>query len=219
VIKVEFLRFIIIVGFVWVIIVPLQLNLKRLLKIYDKVFPFSILREGATYDTAYDNFKDYITNEGKILNLSVPVIILAIPVLFLSESNYFFNLGFYLTFAIPSAMLLCRIKTFGDNSILPETGLGYEPIGSWLLSYLCLMWGLVVGFSALNFADILLYFPLITISLALISSMIPMFPDYINKLLPYEIRSEKGMWTLRIITAVAICIQLVANVYLSSLTS
>jgi len=213
----EFLRLIIIIGIIFAIGIPLQLNVKRLLKFYDRVFPYSILREGATYDFTLDNFNDSVTHEGKILNLSFPFIIISIPVLFFSEFNYFFNIGCYLAFLLPVLMLLCRIRTFGDNNILPETGLGYEPIESWKLSFLALMWGLMIGFSALYFTEIPLHIPLVIISLALISSMIPMFPDYINKILPYEIRTNKGLWTLRIINVVAICIQGVVCTYFSLL--
>jgi len=213
----EFLRLIIISVILFAIAIPLQLNLVNLLKFYDRVFHYSILREGATYDNIYDNFEDSVTNEGKILHLSFVAIFLSIPTLFSSEFNYFFNLGFYLGFVIPAVVLLCRIKTFGDNNISPETGLGYEPIQYWVLSYLSLFWALMIGFSALYFTDIPLYIPLVTISLAIMSSMVPMFPDYINKLLPYEIRSEKGMWTLRIINVVTISIQGVVFLIFSSL--
>jgi len=203
----EYLRLIIISGIMLAIAIPLQLNVNRLLKFYDKLLPYSMLREGATYDTTISNFKDYVTHEGKILFVFFPAVILIIPVLFAFEFNYFLNLGIYFGLALPEIMLLCRIKTFGDNNILPETGLGYEPLESYGLSVLSSFWFLVVGFSTLYFTDIPLYIPLVIIILALISSIIPMFPDYINKILPYEIRSEKGAWTLKIIALVAIGIQ------------
>ena len=148
------------------------------------------------------------------MNLSFPSIILLIPALFLSEFNYLFNLGCYLVFALPSIMLLCRIKTFSEDSILPETRLGYDPFQSWLLSLLSLSPGLVIGLSGLYLGDTPFHVSLIRTSLALISSMITMFPDYINKLLSYEIRSEKGRWTLIIINVVAITMQGVVFVFM-----
>ena len=211
----EFLRFIMISGILLAVAIPLQLNAVNLLKFYDRVFPYSFLREGASYDNiSFANFKDSITNEGKILFLSTILIILPIPALFASEFNYFFNLGFYLGFAIPAFVLLCRINVFGDNNVLSETGLGYEPLESWGMSYLSLFWFLTAGFSQLYFTSIPIYMSLVIISLALVFSMIQLFPDYINKILPYEIRSEKGFWTLRIITLVGIGIQWIVRYFL-----
>ena len=214
----DIVRIIMIFGAIMAIFIPLHLNLKNLLKFYDKKFSFSILREGATYDNLYDNFNDIVTNEGKILNMGISLIFISIPLLFAFESNYFLNLGIYLIFAFPAIMLLCRIRTFGDSNILPGTGLGYDPMESWRLSLLSCMWGFMIGFSSLNFISWeYLDIPLITISLAVISGMIPIFPDYINKLVSYEIRSKKGLWTLRIICVVSIVIQLVVNEFLLSI--
>ena len=112
-------------------------------------------------------------------------------------------------------MLLFRIKTFSDDNILPETGLGYDPLQCWKLSFLSLAWGLLIGFSGLYFSYIPLYVSLTIISLAILSSMIPIFPDYLNNLLSYDIRSEKGLWFLRKLTVVAISIQGVAFVFFS----
>jgi hypothetical protein len=200
----ELLRMIIVFGIITIIGTSLQLKLKNVLRFYNKMFPYPILREGAIYD----NLKPGdLTYEGQVIHLAVSASISLFPFLFLSEFNYFFNLGAYLVFVLPALMILSRIKTFSDDNILFETGLGYEPLKCWVLSFLCLVMGLAIGFSQFYFNHIPFYVPLIIITLALMSSLIPIFPDKINKHLSYDIRSEKGMWTLKIFVAIAIFIQ------------
>jgi len=59
---------------------------------------------------------------------------------------------------------------------------------------------LVCGdFFVLNVSDNLIL-PVITLVLILIAGLIPIFPDYINKFLSYDIRSEKGESFLEKIT-------------------
>lgn len=210
----EFIRFIIVIGMVWIICAFLSLIQLYILKFVNNRIPYKILRNGS-----FDNIKPWrkpgdLTYAGQVLILSI-LIPSFFPILFISESNYFFNLGFFLLMLIPTCMILFRINTFNDDSILPETRLGYDPLQSWVLSFLAMMMGLVIGFSELNFSYIPIYVPLITISLALISGLIPMFPDYLNRFLSYDIRSERGYWFLRIVTGVSIAIQGAVFIYFS----
>jgi len=235
----DFLRFIIIFGIMFLIAIPLELNWINLVKFYDKVFSYPILHEGITYEnlregpTTKDALKialkdpygfnneaetmldDYLTYEGKIINLSIPLVIMPIPILFLFEDSFFINLGFYLFCALPAVMLLCRIKTFGSSNILPETGLGYEPLNSWKLLLISMV-GVMLGLASIYFPNVPFHFSLVIISSALAFALIPLFPDYINKILPYEIRSEKGYSTLRTIVLIAFYIQMAIFVILSS---
>ena len=181
-------------------------------KFIDKITPFPFLREGSSYN---DRHIKNITYEGFVVQTFIMMAIMSIVVLFASEINVYFNIGFFLVAILPPSFLLLRIKTFSDSSILPETNRGYDPVDSYVLSFLGMAMGLVIGFSSLNFDYTPLIFPIVMISGALITSLIPIFPDYINKILPYEIRSEKGTWTLRIINAVAISIQGVIFLYFS----
>lgn len=183
---------------------------ERIVRFFDKTFSYPILREGCDYsDKPLD-----LTYEGTVLSI-VLIPIECVPMLFLSEFNYFFNIGVYLGFVIPTIMILFRINTFSDKSILLETGLGYEPRQCWVLSFLNLAWPLAIGFSSLYFSDNPFYFSLITITLALFCSMIFIFPDYVNKFLSYDIRSEKGYWFLKKISATTIFIQGLVFIFFS----
>ncbi|WP_155930677.1 hypothetical protein [Methanobrevibacter arboriphilus] len=116
---------------------------------------------------------------------------------------------------LPSLMPLLRIHTFNNDNISPETGLGYNPTLLWLLSFFALVMGFGVGFSGLYFDNIPKYIPVIIITLALLSSLIPIFPDKINKYLSYDIRSSKGDWALKKLIVLAISIQLIFFLYFS----
>lgn len=101
---------------------------------------------------------------------------------------------------------------------MPETGLRYDPKQCWVLCFFCLMMGLMIGFSELYFSDIPLYVPIITISLALLSSLIPIFLDVVNRFLSFDIRSERGYKVLRTVTAIAIGIQSIVFLYFALTT-
>ncbi len=172
-------------------------------KFLEKISPFPYLRENGHYGGTIED----ITYEGMVIKFFFISILCSILVFFFSDINIFTNIGLSISFLLPGCMLLLRIHTFSDDNILSETGMGYNPTHCWILSFLAGAFCLVIGFSGLNFSNIPLYIPIITIAFTLLCFMIPIFPDYINKLLSYDIRSEKGYLTLRIITAVAIFIQ------------
>jgi hypothetical protein len=91
-----------------------------------------------------------------------------------------------------------RIHTFSDDNILPETETGYAPLGSWVLSMFAST-GLYMLFPAFGSGEPL-YFFVIVLIIGLSAALVPIFLDYINKLLPYDIRSEKGVKLLIVIT-------------------
>jgi len=169
----------------------------------EKISPFPILREKRTDDDL--KLKD-ITYEAFIIKTFIWSVILSIVALFASEVNFYFNIGFSLVIILPPLFLLLRIKTFSDSNILPKTNRGYNPGESYILSILGGFMGLAIGFSSLNFDYTPISFPIIMISGALFVMLIPIFPDYINKFLDYDIRSERGANLLRYITATGIFI-------------
>lgn len=207
----EFLRVIIIIIIICSFIGFLLNSLSpKFLEFMDKKFSFNILNDGDNYNMKYPMF----SYQGKTLTLSFLGII-AIPLFFLSEFNYFFNFGVFLSFLLPGWMLLLRINTFNNDNISSETGLGYDPIFSWILAFLALSMGFAIGFSDLYFNYIPKYIPFVLILLAFLSSLIPIFPDKINKYLSFDIRSEKGVWDLKILTALSIFIQSLFFLYSS----
>jgi hypothetical protein len=105
-------------------------------------------------------------------------------------------------------MLALRTRTFNDDNILSETGIGYNPIQSYVLSFL----GFVMLIPAFFSSEVHLDFGIIVLILSLISSMIPIFPDYFNSFLSYDVRTEKGQNIFRLIS-ISLIIVLFAFMY------
>lgn len=164
-------------------------------KFLDNISPFPFLREGGKYK--YTNFAEDMTYQGQILWIDFSVFIACISIL-LSFGLNWIGWVFALPALFPALMLLLRIRTFSDDSILPETGIGYDASKAWRLSMIGSL-GLAVVFFVLNVSDNLIL-PIITLVLILLGGLIPIFPDYINKYLSYDIRSERGELFLEKIT-------------------
>lgn len=164
-------------------------------KFLDKIFPFPLLREGGKYK--YKNFQKDLTYQGQIVYNGSIGIIIFISLFFSFGLNW---IGWALSspFLLSSFMFFLRIHTFTDDNILPETGMGYDVTESWKLSLIGST-GLAIIFFVLNISDNLIL-PIITLILILIAGLIPLFPDYINNYLSYDIRSEKGQSFLEKIT-------------------
>ncbi|OQD59432.1 hypothetical protein MBBAR_3c00880 [Methanobrevibacter arboriphilus JCM 13429 = DSM 1125] len=96
-----------------------------------------------------------------------------------------------------------RVRTFSDDNILPETGIGYNFKFSYFLSLFASV-GFFMVFPLFFGAKDHLYFFVIVFILALAGAVVPVIPDQINKLLPYDIRSEKGQKLLVAITLVLV---------------
>lgn len=207
----EFLRVITIIILMSIICLVLNSVKSYFLEYADKKFSLNVLREGTNYKVK----QSCLTIQGKVVLIFFSVTLIPLPSLFLSEFNYFFNLGVFLSFLLPGLMLLLRIHTFNEDNVYSETGLGYDPILSWILAFLALSMGFAIGFSDLYFNYIPKYIPFVLILLAFLSSLIPIFPDKINKYLSFDIRSGKGVWVLKILTAVAIFIQSLFFLYSS----
>lgn len=160
----------------------------------DNHFSFPLLRERGNYK--YKNFQEEFTYQGQAIYAGFAGVILAISVFFSFGLNWvgwaLFS-PFFLSF-----IFFLRIGTFNDDNILPETGMGYDVTKSWTLSLIGSI-GLSVIFFVLNISDSLIL-PIIALLLILITGLIPLFPDYINKYLSYDIRSEKGQSFLEKIT-------------------
>lgn len=102
---------------------------------------------------------------------------------------------------------MLRIRTFRDDNILPEVGWGYDPSASFIFSWLVAFTGFVIGFSRFYSMGFPLYVPFIVIIISLISCIVPMFPDYVNKVVPSDVRTEEGGKWLIFVNLIALSIQ------------
>lgn len=161
----------------------------------DKIFSFPYMREGCDY-----NIKNYecLTYEGFIVNLLYVMVALSLSFLIGFEFNLII-VAVCFTMLFPAILLFLRIHTFSDDNILPETETGYAPFGTWFLSMFGST-GLYMIFPAFFGSSEPLYFFVTVLILGLSATLVPIFPDYINKLLPFEIRTEKGVKLLIVIT-------------------
>jgi hypothetical protein len=162
----------------------------------DKMSPFPYLREGGSYK--YKNASEELTYQGNVLSNSIGAVLMLIGI-YLVFGFTFFPTILIFPFFIPFILILLRIRTFSDDSILPETGIGYNPLESYRLSLIASA-GFIVLLTMLWFNEPPLYFYIIGLILGLISYLMPIFPDYIGKFLHYELRTEKGQTLLWIIT-------------------
>ncbi|MGL6298994.1 MAG: hypothetical protein ACRC1M_07505 [Methanobacteriaceae archaeon] len=181
----------------WVLI---KIGLWRFL---DKILPFSFFREN--YDGSMN--LNRVTYQGQAIWLFILMGSFSIIFLFLDVENPGIRFGMFLSFFLPSLLLLIRIHTFNDSNILPETGFGYDSFNCWKFSCLSTIPGFMFGISGLFFSMIPLYV-LLLIPLACICCLVPIFPDYVNRYLSYDIRSKRGIEFLRTFSVFAFVIQI-----------
>ncbi len=162
-------------------------------KFLDKVSPFPYLRDGGSYK--FENAQEELTSQATILLSFFGISVGYFCFLLVFGLNYFI---FLFPVFFPSLMLLLRIHVFSDDNILSETGIGYNPMEIYLLSFLG-SFGLVMLVPAFFSDEIHLEFGFIVLVLSLVVSLIPIFPDYVNRFLPYDVRTEKGQNLFRII--------------------
>lgn len=148
---------------------------------------------------------DDYSYEGMVFWL-LPSVLIAMVVLFypfaVVRGNFPFYLGAMIGFLYPSLIMLLRLKTFSDTKIKESTGLGYHP-GAYLAISLGAGWFMTArGFSMLNFQNIPSELAYITIILGLIAQTIPLFPDYIDKISPTDLRSKTGLLFMGIIAVI-----------------
>lgn len=162
----------------------------------DKISPFPYLREGGSYK--YKNASEELTYQGNVLSNSIGAAFILFGIYLVFGFSFFPSLLFF-PLLFPYFLFLLRIRTFSDDSILIETGIGYNPLKSYRLS-LASSVGFIVLLTILWFNEVPLYFYIIGLILGVISYLIPIFPDYISKFVHYEVRSEKGQNLLWLIT-------------------
>jgi len=153
----------------------------------------------------YNGGLDDQTYEGIILE--TPVIILAAALvsyypIVVALQNFSGYIGFVVIFLFPFILELLRIKTFSDSSILEETGIGYHPAFCFLFSIAAGGFMTIRGFSMLNFPDMPLELAYFVIVLGLFAQAIPLFPDYIEKILHRNLRSKIGLRFMGILAVV-----------------
>lgn len=171
------------------------------------------VREGV-----YQGGLDDQTYEGIILETSLVILMLAavtyLPIA-VSMHNFPGYFGFVMVFFFPFIILLFRIRTFSDSSILERTDLGYHPAYCFLLSVFAGGYTTGTGFSMLNFSDpVGLAYSMILVGL--IAQTIPLFPDYINKLVPFEIRSKFGYKFMVFLAVIIFIVTWIIHIYLQS---
>ena len=169
--------------------------------------------------SVYQGGLDDQTYEGIILE--TPLVILAMAVFFyypfvVSLNNFPIYLGFITIFLFPFLILLLRIRIFSDSSILERTGIGYHPAYCFLLSIFAGGFTTGTGFSMLNFPEDPVGLAYSMIIVGLIAQAIPLFPDYINKILPFEIRSKFGYKFMVVLAIVIFFATWLIHIYLQS---
>ena len=163
-------------------------------KFLDKISPLPYLREESNYK--FRNAQEEVTSQGMILFLFLNFSVYYLLFLLVFGFDYFMII-FPVFF--PSLMLALRTRTFSDDNILPETGIGYNFIQSYVLSFLGSL-GFLMLVPAFFSSEVHLDLGVIVLILSLISSLVPLFPDYFNRFLPYDVRTKKGQNVFRIIS-------------------
>lgn len=111
-------------------------------------------------------------------------------------------LGIAVGFLYPSVVMLLRLRTFSDANIQVSTGMGYHP-GAYLFISLGAGWFMVLrGFSMLNFPNIPSELSYIVLGMGLLAMTIPLFPDYLDKVMPVDLRSSSGLRLMGLIAVV-----------------
>lgn len=175
-------------------------------KFLDKISPLPYLREGSNYK--FRNAQEEVTSQGMILFLFLNFSVYYLLFLLVFGFDYFMII-FPVFF--PSLMLALRTRIFNDYSVLSETGIGYNPFQSYILSFLGSL-GFLMLVPAFFSSEVHLDLGFIVLILSLISSLVPIFPDYFNRFLPYDIRTEKRQNVFRIIS-ISLIIVLFAFMY------
>ena len=148
---------------------------------------------------------DDYSYEGMVLWLLPSFALIAIVMFYpfaVVRANFPFYVGAMIGFLYPSLIMLLRLKTFSDTKIEESTGLGYHP-GAYLAISLGAGWFMTArGFSMLNFPNIPSELAYITIILGLMAQTIPLFPDYLDKISPTDLRSKTGLLFMGIIAVI-----------------
>ncbi|WP_225369149.1 hypothetical protein [Methanobrevibacter arboriphilus] len=143
-----------------------------------------------------------MSSEGFIINSFILIVILNLSVLIAFEFSLV-SVAVFLPILIPACLILLRINIFSEDNILPETEIGYFPIFSYILSFIASI-GFFMIFPAFTSNEGSFWFYIIVFVLASIGAIVPVIPDQINKLLPYDIRNTKGQKLLVAITLVLV---------------
>ncbi|KZX09966.1 hypothetical protein [Methanobrevibacter curvatus] len=154
-----------------------------------------------------------------IIGLIVVLIIwicMLYPLVYVSK-NFPVFIGFFFIFVFPLIVTIVRKNTFHENTIVAEKNpqnmlekcTGYNPIWYFLMALMVGGSSTVWGFSMLNFSHIPSTSGLIVVISGLISQMIILSPDLINKIVPFDLRTFKG---LKIMFILAIALSIILTV-------
>ena len=114
----------------------------------------------------------------------------------LEMGSFWFGFGFAFAAVFPICVMFLRIKTFSDRSIPVGGGFGFMPLSYWILSVALGFFTVVRGFSGLNFylsdGSVSLEFVAISIIIGVVVQSVVLFPDKLNKVVPFDLRTKKG---------------------------
>jgi len=114
----------------------------------------------------------------------------------LESGNFWFGLGLGVAVVYPILFMFFRIHTFSDRSIPVGGGFGFMPLSYWILSVALGFFTVVRGFSGLNFylsdGSVSLEFVVISILIGVVVQSVVLFPDKIDRLVPFDLRTKKG---------------------------
>lgn len=189
---------ILIIGLIFELI--FRINKDRMGKFIDKTFDFPYLKEGGNYK--YKNMYEELSPEGFIINLFIAILVASLTIFTVFEFNLI-SIAMFLPMLLPASLLFLRIHTFSDKNILPETNIGYNAMFSFMLSAIASI-GFYMLFPSLLGGDYPLYYDIIIFVLASAGVIVPMIPDYINKLLPFDIRTLNGQRIIVILVVILV---------------
>jgi hypothetical protein len=166
---------------------------------------------GVVYTYYYERLTEKYGN-GKYEQMLIVITLFFAPLFFLTSiamgittNNIPFGIGLGVSTIYPLLFMFKRIKTFSDESIPKyegpkmsiELGPGYMPYGYWLLSALLGFQTTGYGISRLHFyfmeGNPSLEFCLMAIFFGLLMQSIVLFPDKINKVVPFDLRMREGI--------------------------
>ena len=135
-----------------------------------------------------------------------PTFFLGMLFLGFTTNNFWFGLGGAVAIVYPIIGMFLRIRTFSDSSIPNKGDFGFMPISYWILATALGLFTVGLGFS-----DIHLYFAngspsleaaVFIIILGLLVQSVYLFPDKLNRVVPFDLRTKNGFWFMFVLAFV-----------------
>jgi hypothetical protein len=144
-----------------------------------------------------------------LLTLVSPAFFLLFLVFGLMSGNFWFGLGGALALVYPIMGMFLRIKVFSEDNT-PDSSFGFMPIAYWILSAGLGFLTVGLGFSSIN-SYISTGIPslemaIVSIVLGLLLQTVYLFPDKIDKIVPFELGTKTGFVLMLILAFVLLVI-------------